>query len=251
MYGGILVVSRMILAHGHIKKLLEDLGFRDVAITAAEKDGLNLVINELKPRLILIGCGFYQSATPFLMGRLLRNFPGLNIAAVSIIPYPLDLGVSFIDNGVKSYLNYADGPDQFYSGLDLIRDGRKYISPSVEERMETSRKLPSPATDLTGRQIEALRLLCNGFMAQEIAEILHISKRTVEFHREELYQKLNTRNTCELVRVALYLGIIRIDELHFHGGDYQTSRAFERKNLNGGKNVYQFEKPRKQAAGIA
>jgi DNA-binding CsgD family transcriptional regulator len=86
--------------------------------------------------------------------------------------------------------------------------------------METCGELPPPALELTEREIEVLRLLCNGFTSMEIANILHISKRTVEFHKAALFNRLGTRNENELIRVALYLGLIKVDELDFYGGDF-------------------------------
>jgi len=84
-------------------------------------------------------------------------------------------------------------------------------------------ELPKPSQELTERQIEVLRLLCNGYTSLEIAETLQLSKRTVKFHKAELYNNLKIRNENELIRVALYLGFIKVDELDFYGGRYELS----------------------------
>jgi DNA-binding CsgD family transcriptional regulator len=84
---------------------------------------------------------------------------------------------------------------------------------------------------LTGRQIEVLRLLCNGFTSLEIADVLHLSNRTVKFHKAELYNNLKIRNENELIRVALYLGFIKIDSLDFYGGSYELSPRPAKKTL--------------------
>jgi DNA-binding NarL/FixJ family response regulator len=117
--------------------------------------------------------------------------------------------MKFVANGINSYVNYFDGASQFYRGLDNMREGKFFVSPSVLERMEMKWKLPPPPPEskLMKRQIEVLRLLCNGFTSVEIADELYISKRTVEFHKAELFNNLGTRNENELIRVALYLGV--------------------------------------------
>jgi DNA-binding NarL/FixJ family response regulator len=232
MMGGTLVVSRDTNLHTHYKEQFEQLGFRDVTVTANEKDGLNMVINDLDPRLLVIWCNFYQCATPYMMSLLLRLFPDLNIAAVSISGYPADLAMGLVINGVKSYVNYVDGIEQFYKGLNLIKKGEKYVSPLVEERMETRSELPRPSQELTERQIEVMRLLCNGFTTFEIADVLHLSKRTVKFHKSELYNNLKIRNENELIRVALYLGFIKVDELDFYGGGYELSPKPDKRKTN-------------------
>jgi len=73
MTGGTLLVSRAVKLHSDLKKELERIGFKDVSVTAAEKDGLNMVINELKPRLMIVGSGFYKSATPYMMALLKKT----------------------------------------------------------------------------------------------------------------------------------------------------------------------------------
>jgi DNA-binding NarL/FixJ family response regulator len=214
MTGGTLALSRHVNLHSHYKTRLEALGFRNVTVTAADRDALNRLIDELKPRLVLIDCMFYQCSTPFMIGRLLKQYPGLHIAVVSAAPYPAGLAARFIANG------FTDGPEQFYEGLERVRDGKTFVSRSVQERIEASVEYPKAARDLTGRQTEVVRLLCNGFTTDEIAGTLHVSTSTVNNHKSEISYNLNVRNENELIRAALHLGIINWDELHFFGGDY-------------------------------
>ena len=239
MAGGTLLVSRAVKLHADYKKMLEELGFKDVSVTSADKDGLNMLINELKPRLLIVGSGFYKSATPYMMALLKRRFKDLNIAAVSINDYPADLAMKFVINGINSYLNYFDGKSQFYKGLDCMREGKQFISSSVQECIDNRRELPPVSSELTERQIEVLRLLCNGFTTVEIADELFISKRTVEYHKAELFNNFGTRNENELIRVALYLGLIKIDELEFYGGNFTLRLKNSKRTEKGG--LYDFE----------
>lgn len=64
-------------------------------------------------------------------------------------------------------------------------------------------------TDLTDREKAVLRLAANHLSAQDIAQELHVSKRTVYFHSENINHKLNTKNRHEAVRVALTQGLIK------------------------------------------
>lgn len=223
MAGGTIGVARDVNNHSRYKKRLEELGFRDVMLTAAEKDGLNMVINDMKPRLVLVASNFYQCGTPYMLGRLAHTFPQLNIASVSLGEYPAELAMAQIINGVTSYVNYYDGAGQFYDGLKCIKEGKAYIANVVQERIDMRHELPHPSRPLSERQFEVLRCLCNGFTAKEIAETLHICERTVEAHREECYIKLSVRNEKELIRMALYLGFIQLDELIFYGRDFELS----------------------------
>jgi DNA-binding NarL/FixJ family response regulator len=81
-------------------------------------------------------------------------------------------------------------------------------------------EVPIGARKLTPRQIEVIRLLCNGFTTHEIADVLNISINTVFNHKADIYSALAIRNENELIRAALYLDLINVKELEFFGGDY-------------------------------
>jgi DNA-binding NarL/FixJ family response regulator len=221
MRGGTLILSREKELYPYFRKRLKELGFSDFDLTGEERDSLNMVIRETKPALILVGSGFYQCSTPYMMGRLLKLYPRLNIAAISVFcKIPDDLAMWFIINGVKSYINFFEGLDEFYKGLDRVRQGREYISPGVMGRIELRKEMPDRAGNITPRHIEVMRLLSNGFTGFEIADTLHISKRTLDSQKTDLYTELNVRNENELIRVAHYLGYINPEELIFFGGRY-------------------------------
>jgi len=223
MIGGTLVASKRTNFHAHFKKRFQQLGFGNVTVTGAEKDGLNMAIRELKPRILLIGSSFYQCCTAFMLAELHNNFPRLNIAVVDVFDYPTDLAMYFIINGVRSYVNFweGEGPEPFYKGLEEIRQGREYISPEVQRRLAMRSYKPDPTWTLTARQIEIIRLISNGFTGAEIADTLHMSERSVDNRKSEIYQVLNVRNENEVIRVAIFFGIIDPQELRFFGKDYE------------------------------
>jgi DNA-binding NarL/FixJ family response regulator len=221
--GGVLVVSKAVNNHSRYKKRLAELGFVGADVTAAQHDGLSMQINDMKPRLVLMSCRFYESATPYMMNMLIKKFPYVNFAGVSLEKFPYDLAMAMILNGAKGYVNYFDGREQFYGGLEKIKNGDEYVPDCVQERMDKRAVLPRAASELTERQIEVLRFLCNGFTSNEIVEMIGVSKRTVEHHKKELYTNFMVRNENELIRIALFLGIIRVDELNFYGGSFELS----------------------------
>jgi DNA-binding NarL/FixJ family response regulator len=223
MRGGTLMLSRHVNFHSHYKMRLEDLGFKDVTLSALDRDALNIQINELRPSLVLVSFAYHEICTPFMMGRLMQQFPGLNIAAVSIAPYPADTAMRFIANGVKSCVYYYDGIDQFYRGLDCVREGKKFVSKSIQDRIEMRTEQPKPAQNITDRHIEVIRLICCGWTGDEIADELGISSRTVDAHKRLIFHSLDVRNENELIGVARHLKLVSDEELFFR------SRHFELK----------------------
>jgi DNA-binding NarL/FixJ family response regulator len=220
MAGGTLVISRAVNNHSYYKKRFRELGFGDVTLTALAKDALHFLIRDLKPSLVVVGARFLHGSTPYMMGELKKMFPKIKMAAVSLDEYPVELGMSFIINGVSSYVCGFEGVDQFYKGLDEIANGREYISPEVVKRIDMRQEYPDPAPTITQHQKEIILMICNGFKNIEIADTLNITKRTVTTHKTEIYTALNVRNDNELIRNALDLEFVTREGLYFYPNDF-------------------------------
>lgn len=63
-------------------------------------------------------------------------------------------------------------------------------------------KSDSSVQKLTQRELDIVRLSKEGKLSKEIADILHISSRTVDNHKSNIFRKLGLRNVLELVRYA-------------------------------------------------
>ncbi|MHB0913602.1 MAG: helix-turn-helix domain-containing protein [Armatimonadota bacterium] len=61
---------------------------------------------------------------------------------------------------------------------------------------------------LTGRECEVLSLILEGKSSKEVAKLLYVSKRTVDFHLARIYDKLNVSNRVQAIRRAAELGIM-------------------------------------------
>ncbi len=123
-----------------------------------------------------------------------------------------------LQNGAIGYV-LKGGPEE-----DLIRAvrdaaaGRRFLSPPVTQiaidsyieqfKMGTL----DPHETLTPRQRQVLQLAAEGKTNAEIAEVLHISQRTVENHRSTLMQRLNLQNQTDLIRHAIRHGLIPLEE---------------------------------------
>jgi DNA-binding NarL/FixJ family response regulator len=215
MPDGTLVVCRAVNLFPEIKGWFEKLGFPHVEITGEEKDSLNMVINDFKPRFVLIESTFYQAATPLRIGQLLKSFPELNIAAVSTNEFPLSLATWFIWHGARSYVSLWEGLPEFCFGLQEIREGKSYISPNVRRLIELFPEWPQTKDKTTKRLMEILILLCNGFMAESIGEELSITRNTIYTHLDRLYSTFNVTSRDEMVALAWQLQLVTEKDMRF------------------------------------
>ncbi|GHV25582.1 DNA-binding response regulator [Spirochaetia bacterium] len=216
MTGGTLAVSRALRLFVQIQGQLEKVGFTNVEVTGQEKDSLNRLINEKQPVLLLVESCFYNAGTPLMMGQLLKNFPKQNIAVVNVGTFPDDLAAWFIWRGVKSYVNLLEGYDEFQQGLQVIRQGKAYISPTVRKLMNDFPEWPDTSNTVTKRQMEILILICNGFIPEHIGNNLHVSRPTVNWHLKELYKTFHVANREEMVKVAFDLKLVTGNDLVFY-----------------------------------
>ncbi|GHU62722.1 hypothetical protein FACS189445_5840 [Spirochaetia bacterium] len=216
MQGGTLVVSRAVKLFPQMKNRFEDLGFPGVEVTGEEKDSLNRVIRETKPRLVVVGSGFYKAGTPYMMGQLMKNFPELNVAVINVGNFPDDLAVWFIWRGVKSYVNLLEGYEEFHHGLREVRQGKVYISAAVQKLLGDFSEWPKISDELTKRQMEVLIMICNGFIPEHIGKMLHVSRPTVNWHLKELYRTFHVENREELIKTAFSLKLVTDTDLAFY-----------------------------------
>jgi DNA-binding NarL/FixJ family response regulator len=101
--------------------------------------------------------------------------------------------------GGTAYVVKRDAAVSLVEALDSALAGIRYTSPSVPPY----RTNPRETSSLPGRKSEVLELTSEGKSAREIASILGVSPRTVEYHKTELMRRLGLHNRVELTRYAI------------------------------------------------
>ena len=221
MKNGTLIVSRIEKQFDFIKNEFSKMGFDDITITGADRDALLNIINDTKPKVMILGSNFFKCSTPYMTRIINKNFPTLNIAAITTTEYPPSLAMYFIINGAKSYISFWDDPIHFQNGMKEIQKGKAFISNVVRQRIANSEYYPEPKGNITQRHIEVMRCTCNGFTEVETGKNLWISDRTVERHKTEILRNLHLRNDKEIIRAALDMGFVKNEELIFFGDNYE------------------------------
>ena len=115
-----------------------------------------------------------------------------------------------LEAGAAGYVLKHAAPQELLRALQAVAHGGIYISPEIAAevlRGPGQRPERDPASGLTPRQREILRLLVDGHSAKEIARLLDISHRTVEYHKYQAMEALGVATNAELIQLALRLGI--------------------------------------------
>ncbi|HMG17945.1 MAG TPA: response regulator transcription factor [Gemmatimonadales bacterium] len=112
--------------------------------------------------------------------------------------------------GVRGFVQKSQGCDDLVHAIEEVRGGRLYVSPGASQAIVDACATGQPAegSHLTPRERQVLQLVGEGKSTKQIAEVLHISVKTAEFHRGRLMKKLNVHDTANLVRYAIREGFI-------------------------------------------
>lgn len=119
--------------------------------------------------------------------------------------------------GVEGYMLKRSTPDEFEAALLRVQSGGNYFSDEIVKtvaknlqriRNEVERKSSLPS--FTRREREVLDLICQGYNNEQIADLIHVSSKTVEKHKSSLFQKTDTNNTVNLIIYAFKNGLAEI-----------------------------------------
>ena len=104
--------------------------------------------------------------------------------------------------GAAAYILKRDAPDTLVDAIRRVAQGQAAPAPAPSEDV--------PLGKLTPRQREVLQLLAEGRSLKEIAWVIQVSVRTVEFHKYELMKRLGVRNGAELTGLAIKHGLVTV-----------------------------------------
>jgi DNA-binding NarL/FixJ family response regulator len=115
--------------------------------------------------------------------------------------------------GASAYVLKSQSADELQQALAAVMRGQTHISPAFGEQVianlwNRSKELSNESADLTTRQREILQLIVEGRANKEIADLLAVSVKTVEFHRARLMNKLGVHSAAQLAKVAVQRGLI-------------------------------------------
>lgn len=114
--------------------------------------------------------------------------------------------------GVHGYVLKTTGEDILLEAIRTVYEGGEYLEPVLKERLEhdaqQAKRMAYTTPALTRREKEVLEQLTKNLTSQQIADVLCISKKTVESHRMNLLIKLDVKNAAALIKKAMQLGLI-------------------------------------------
>lgn len=206
---------RVLLADDHrmvlegLRSLLE--AEFDVVGTVEEGRTLVAAAKKLHPDVVVA-----DVSMPLLNGieaaeQLKKVDPQVKIVFLTMHP-DVTYATRAFEAGAAGYVLKHSAPSELVTAIREALRGRTYVTPMIakdvlQTLMDRSGKREDSLDQLTPRQREVLQLVAEGRSAKEIASLLHISPRTVEFHKYRIMEDLGLRTNAELIQFAIRHGI--------------------------------------------
>jgi len=213
---------RILLADDHtlvragIRSLLQNLA--DVQVVAEAGDGraaLSL-IEMHRPDVAMVDIAMPKLNGLEVAARVTEDFPYVRVVILSMHASE-EYVLRALRAGAAGYvLKDADTAELEFAVAAVTR-GETYLSPAVSKYVteyvrRVGEEQSSSLERLTPRQREVLQLIAEGHTTQGIAQTLGVSAKTVETHRANLMERLGIHDVAGLVRYAVRVGLVVIED---------------------------------------
>jgi DNA-binding NarL/FixJ family response regulator len=211
---------RILMADDHslvlagLRKLVEGEG----EVVGTVEDGRALVeeAQKLRPDIILL-----DISMPLLNGldaarQLTKLVPEAKLIFVTMHATPTYATEAF-KAGASGYLIKRSAASELKQAIQAVIRGQHYITPLITKDVLAAtlhhpegQMRQRPVTTLTPRQREVLQLVAEGKGTKAIATLLHISVKTVEFHKARVMDLLDLHSTADLTKYAVAEGLVSL-----------------------------------------
>ncbi len=194
--------------------------FQDLQVILACHDRGILIekLKKIKANILILNLYEISARNLNLIVQLKMFNPNLRILIMSAIESE-EIVLKTIKAGAKGFLGKDSTLNDLIEAIYTLRNGHDYFNKSIT-RIVLNRYMlginsegiseKEEINQLSARQLEIMQLMGESLSNQEIAELLFISIRTVETHKNHIMQKLNLRSTVDMIKFAIKNNIIEI-----------------------------------------
>lgn len=208
----VLIVDDHEIMREGMSALLHKYSEFEVVGQAADGRQVLEMASRLKPDLVIMDVGMPNLNGIDATKQLLSLHSGLKIMALSTHSDG-SVVAKMIKAGASGYMLKESAFEELIEGLNTLLDGRTFLCNKISKvvfseyvGMVTNPKNKN-GDGLTNREREVLQLVAEGHTTREIAEVLELSTKTIDSHREHIMEKLGIRNIAGLTKYAIREGL--------------------------------------------
>ena len=200
---------RVLLADDHtlvvegFRKLLEP----EFEVAGVVSDGQKLLTaaTQAKPDVVVLDLGLPLMSGMEAGRELRRVLPLTKIVVVTMNEDP-DVARLALRHWASAYIVKKSAGSELIKAVREVLKGRSYVTPKFAQRLMDGfirDPLPHDTKELTPRQREVLHLLAEGRTMKETADLLHLTPRTIAFHKYRIMEEFGLKSNSDLVRFAI------------------------------------------------
>jgi DNA-binding NarL/FixJ family response regulator len=204
-------VKRILIADDHdiirrgVRMLISTRpNFRVVAEAATGREALKLA-EETKPDIAILDYSLPELNGCDLTIKLRKLLPQIEVLIYTVHERE-EVVLEVLQAGAHGLVLKSDTEKYLLAAIDALSVRRPFFSGAISEALLAQHFWSKPEQargSLTHREREVVQLIAEGKINKQVAELLHISVKTVETHRATAMQKLKFKTTAELVRYAV------------------------------------------------
>lgn len=181
----------------------------EINLVGEAKNGKELIqlARKLKPDVIVTDIKMPEMDGIQATKELTKEMPEIGIITLSMFDEE-SLIIDMLEAGAKGYLLKNAQKEEMIEAIKIVNKSGAYYCRNINMKMakmiaKSNHNPFSGKHEFSPQQIEVIKLICKELSNKEIAERLNINKRTVEWHRQNILEKINAKNTIGVVIYAL------------------------------------------------
>ena len=202
----VLLADDHTLVRRGFRRLLEDDVEIDVIGEASDGDEAVRLAADLRPQVVVMDCAMPRMSGLLAMREILAADPGVAVLMLSMHAEET-LVRQALDAGARGYILKNAMDLDLAAAIHRVAAGEQVLDASVTARAADKGQRGGA---LSPRELEVLRMICDGQSNREIAVVLKLSVNTVAVHRANIMNALDIHKTAELVVYAIKHGLVTI-----------------------------------------
>ena len=210
----VLLVDDHELVRTGIKRILDDVrGFKVIGEAKTGEEAVQFC-RQHAPNIVLMDMNMPGMGGLEATKKICRYCPDVKIIVLTVNcedPFPSKV----MQIGAHGFLTKGAGSDEMVRAIRCVHAGQRYIAPEIAQQIAlaqvTGRTDENPIQSLSERELQIMLMITKGEKAQNIAERLNLSSKTVNSYRYRMFEKLNVGGDVELTHLAIRHKMIDID----------------------------------------
>jgi DNA-binding NarL/FixJ family response regulator len=202
----VLIVDDHPIVRQGLRHLLENADDLAVCGEAGTAMDARSAIDRLRPDVLICDISLRQVDGIEMVRSLRAHYPQLPILVLSALDETI-YAARMLALGVSGYIMKQASTEQFLVSLRRVLEGNIYVSEAMRNsmlsRFSGGAAQLDPIERLTNRELQILHMIGKGASTRETAQLLHLSVKTIESHRQRIKRKLNLTTGIQLVRYAI------------------------------------------------